>query len=81
MIGDQLTRMTFMWHLVLRLACDAVLALSAWGSYKLFQRGIAKRKQGTQSVADFFGAISLAALTVWLFFALYPYWVLFDRMH
>jgi hypothetical protein len=64
-------------HLALRLTVDAVLALSAWGTYKLTQKGIAKREKGNQSLVHFMSAFGLGVLTIWLFFALYPFWKLF----
>jgi len=67
----------FLWHIALRLMVDAVLALSGWGTYKLFQSGIAKRDKGNPSLAHFIAAFALGALTIWLFFALHPYWKLF----
>jgi len=68
----------FLWHIALRLMVDAVLALSCWGTYKFFQSGITKREKGNPSLANFIAAFALGALTIWLFFALYPYWKLFD---
>jgi hypothetical protein len=68
----------FLWHIALRLMADAVLALCGWNTYKLFQSGIAKREKGNRVLPIFIAAFALGALTIWLFFALYPYWRLLD---
>ena len=64
------------WHILRRLVVDLAVGVSGWGAFKLSMAALGQgdTKNWRYRFVRFGGAIALGAFTVWLFFALHPWW-------